>query len=269
MTRVHWSRLWSDSIVEVWIFEIELSFSWPKIRLWAHYEITYETECDADARVAVFTPRPALRERIRTKLLARMKKTKPILIEPDQIERISDYAQARLRPELAILGALFHAQDPAPFEAQVEVLCAAWVAMQSLAQETALRYSVAVMSIVAQDVIEQGIAQLRATGELDEDRWELVSESDRDGYSFNRGRDEGRVEGRVEGWEAGRVEGWEAGRCDLLRSTVIDALELRGFAVTPEQRERVASCESLAALERWYAAARVAAANTTVDELLG
>ena len=55
----------------------------------------------------------------------------------------------------------------------------------------------------------------------------------------------------------------------LLRRTVIDMLELRGFVLTTQQRERIESCESIETLERWYAAAKTAAANHSVEQLLG
>jgi hypothetical protein len=126
----------ADGTLEVWNFEIELGWSLLKVRRWALYEVAFESEFEADARLAVFSPEPELRERIRTKMLPRIK-TEPVLIEPDQIERIADYEEARRRPELAILGCLFHAQDPAPIDAQVEVFRAAWVAIQSLAETQA------------------------------------------------------------------------------------------------------------------------------------
>jgi len=56
-------------------------------------------------------PVPHIREGIRTKLIPRMR-IDPILIEPDHIERISDYDDARARPELTILGCLFHCHCP-------------------------------------------------------------------------------------------------------------------------------------------------------------
>jgi hypothetical protein len=235
-------------------FEIELSWNWLKVRRWALYELAFENEYDADARLTVFTPEPELRERIRTKMLPRIK-TEPLLIEPDQIERIVDYEQARERPELAILGCLFHAQEPAPFEARVEVFRAAWMAIQSLAETQARRYSVVVMSSVPEAVIEQGIAELRETGELDEGRWELFTDSERKGHSFARGRREGHAEGHDEG------------RRETLRRAILDMLELRGIEVTPMSGDRIQSCESLDQLERWYAAAKSTVTHS-VEQLL-
>ena len=83
-----------------------------------------------------------------------------------------------------------------------------------------------------------------------------MSDSERLGYSFHRGRREGLAEGQEEGMRRS------------LRRFILDLLELRGLPVTSEQRERVEPCESLETLERWYAAVKAAAAGQTVDELL-
>jgi hypothetical protein len=58
-----------------------------------------------------------------------------------------------------------------------------------------LRYGVLIMDVVAKPVVDQGIEQLRQSGELDEDLTELVSDTARKGYAFNLGREEGREEG--------------------------------------------------------------------------
>jgi hypothetical protein len=240
-------------VVESWIFEIEVSWDLDKIWTWALYEIAVEAEYKATARVAVFSPEPGLRERLRTKLLPRMEKTKPILIERDQIERITDYDDARRRPELTILGCLFHAHAPASFEERVAVFRAAWVAIQSLAKDRGQRYAVAVMRIVETEVIDQGLNELREQDELVDGRWVRFSDIERKGWSFQTGFKEGRAEAQ----------------CEHLRRSIVDILELRGFVLAPEQRERIAACESLETLERWYAAAKTAAVSPGVDALLG
>jgi hypothetical protein len=254
-------------VTSVWVIEAELSYTVEKIWIWALYEATVEAEYRATGRVVVFCPEPKLRRRIRTNLLPKMK-TKPILIEPDQIERICDYEEAVRRPELTILGCLFHAQAPAPMEQRVEVFRAAWVALQSLEKLVAQRYHVAIMRTVASEVVDQGLAELRESGELVEGRWELFSDSEREGWSFQTGHREGLEQGLEQGLERGRKQGLEQGRrqaCELLSGALVDMLEVRGFALTPPQRERIESCDSLELLQRWYAAAKT---TSSVDELL-
>ncbi|HVI02542.1 MAG TPA: hypothetical protein VM869_27735 [Enhygromyxa sp.] len=258
-----YTTLATDGTFEIWILEIELSLDLLKVRRWALYELALESELEADAaRLAVFSPEPELRGKIERRILSKIK-TDPVLIQPDQIERIIDYREARRRPEQTILGCLFHAHPPSPFEARVEVFRAAWMAIQSLAERKAQRYSVAIMSIVPEAVVEQGVAELRESGELDEGRWELFTDSERKGHSFARGHREGRAEGRAEG----RKSGFEEGRAQTLRRAVLDILELRGFELSAAARERVESCESIEQLERWYEAAK-SASEQSIAQLL-
>ena len=182
-----YTTLATDGTFEIWILEIELSLDLLKVRRWALYELALESELEADAaRLAVFSPEPELRGKIERRILSKIK-TDPVLIQPDQIERIIDYREARRRPEQTILGCLFHAHPPSPFEARVEVFRAAWMAIQSLAERKAQRYSVAIMSIVPEAVVEQGVAELRESGELDEGRWELFTDSERKGTASPAG----------------------------------------------------------------------------------
>src|SRR5690606_29975884 len=119
-------------IIEVWLLEVELSPDACKPRKWSLYVVAFEYEFDATGQLVVFSPVPKLREQIRTTMVPDMR-VKPILIEPDQIERITDYDEARRRPELTILGCLFHCHPPAPLEERVAVLKAAVVAIMAVA----------------------------------------------------------------------------------------------------------------------------------------
>ena len=246
-------------VLAVWVFEIQLSKDYTKLRRWDVYPVAFGLEHDATGYLALFVPDPGLRVWIRKTLFPRMK-LKPIMIEPDQIERIADREQARRRPELTILGCLYHVHEPALFEARVEVFRTAWWTIQRLADRPSQRYAALVMSLTPPAVFERGIAELREAGDLDEDHFELVSDCERLGYSFHRGRSEGLAEGE----EAGLAKGMRR----ALRRFILDLLELRGVTVTAAQREQVETCESLETLERWYAAVKAATTAQTVDELL-
>jgi len=205
----------------------------------------------------VFSPVPDIREGIRTKLIPRMR-IDPILIEPDHIERITDYDDARARPELTILGCLFHCHEPAPLEERVAVLRAAMVAIRAVtAVDTiqAWRYTALVMQLVPPEVVKQGEQEMQEAGELDEHGKWLVSESERYGHSFHLGLEEGR-------------KAAEAGFYAYVRLSIIQVLELRGFILTDAHRERIAACSSLETLKRWDVAAKTAAVTQSVEELL-
>jgi hypothetical protein len=237
-------------VTEVWVFEVQVCFDDCKPRRWTLYLAAYENEFGVDGTLAVFTPDPDLREQIRTRQFPRVRGT-IIMIERDQIERIVDYEQARARPQLAILGCLYHAHEPAPFEDRVAVVRAAWVAIQSLAIDRAVRYTIALMSVVAPNVVDQGLAELRDEGELDEYGEEILAEGLRKSYAFVKGHEMGQEEGR-----------------EVLRMLVLDACELRGLILTQAQRARIEACKSLEILARWHAAINGSAANVDVDGLL-
>ncbi len=252
---VYTIRTADGRIVDLWLFEIQISHDPKKIRRWTLYVAAFENELDVDGHLVLVSPEPLLRERIRVKQLSRVRAS-TIVIERDQIERITDYTQARARPQLAILGALYHAHEPAPLDDRVAAFRAAWVALQSLAVDRCLRYAVAVMDIVPSDVIEQGLEELCEAGELDEQRTDELFAFTRSGNLFQWGLREGREQGR------------EEGRRELLRGVVIDSFELRGLTLTHAQRERIEACESLEALERWYAAIKARTTDLDVDQLL-
>jgi hypothetical protein len=249
--------------LDVWVFEIQCSYDRTKRRSWALYLSAFADEHDADARLVIFSPEPELRRKIRNKLLPRVDPP-PILLEPDHIERITDYEEARRRPELTILGCLYHTHEPASLPDRVAVFRAAWIAIQSLAGLKSLRYALLVMSIVPHAVQQQGMQELREAGELDERRFEDFMEIERKGGTFHRGREEGREEGRKEG----REKGQEQGHRQMLRRALVDVLELRDFALTPRLRKRIKACNSLETLERWYTRAKAAKANQSTDEIL-
>jgi hypothetical protein len=76
-------------------------------------------------------------------------------------------------------------------------------------------------------------------------------EIERKGSTFHRGREEGRQEGHRQ----------------MLKRAIIDMLEFSGGSLAPALRERVESCDSLALLERWYAAVKTRT-DQPPDELL-
>ncbi len=224
--------------------------------------MAYSVEFKKESLLAVFCPHPELRERLRRKLIPKIQ-PKPLLIERDRIELITDYNDARERPELAVLSAVYHAHGPGPWEQRVAAVRAAYVGIQGLADVDVRRYAVLIMSTAPKPVVDQALQELEKEGHLDNERYELVSETERTGHSFLTGFEEGEQKGRQEG----REEGLEQARA-LLRQSLVDVLELRGFTVTLDHHQRIRSCASLDTLERWYAAAKGAAANRSLDELL-
>jgi flagellar biosynthesis/type III secretory pathway protein FliH len=197
------------------------------------------------------------------------------LIEQDQIELITDTAEARRRPQEAVLGATFHAREQDQIEQRVAGIRAAFVAIQSLDSRERRSYTVLMLSIAPPDIAQRALAEAQEHGELDEDCQGEISEIERTGYLFHVGHEagwqEGHESGRNEGHEAGRQEGHEAGarsgQMQVLRRALIDVLELRGFVVTADHRAQIHACEELTILERAYAKARTLATTASFEQL--
>jgi hypothetical protein len=76
---------------------------------WALYPTAFAAEAHCWAKLTVFCPDPTLRGRYR-KMLPRIE-PHPALIEPDQLELISDDERARREPHQTILAAIYHARE--------------------------------------------------------------------------------------------------------------------------------------------------------------
>ncbi|PRP91462.1 hypothetical protein ENSA5_55790 [Enhygromyxa salina] len=245
-------------LLVIWIFEVQLSWNADKRWIWALLQAAFAAESRTDALVVVVAPSPRLRDRIRKKLMPQVAPPL-ILLEPDQIKLIDDADEARRRPLETILGAVYHAREDSPFSLRVAGIRAALLALQTLDSASCRRYTVLVMSIAPTAVVQQAMKELRERGELDEGRFETFTEMEREGYSFNHGREEGRDEGRQEGLHIGQLL--------TLRRALVDILEIRGFAVSVGLRERIETCGDLETLERWYAGARSLAVDAPLDQL--
>ncbi|PRP93312.1 hypothetical protein ENSA5_43340 [Enhygromyxa salina] len=241
-------------IFVIWVFEVQLSWDPEKRWIWALLQAAFAAESRAKAVVVVVAPNPRLRERMRKKL-APLLAPPLVFLEPDQIELIDDADEARRRPLETILGAVYHAREDSPFSARVAGIRAALVALQTLDSASCRRYTVLVMSIAPTAVVQQAMEELRERGELDEGRFETFTEMEREGYSFNHGREEG------------RQEGLRIGQILTLRRALVDVLGLRGFALSGAQRGRIETCGDLETLERWYDAARSLAVDATLDQV--
>jgi flagellar biosynthesis/type III secretory pathway protein FliH len=285
-------------IVMLWVIEAQLCWDYRKEYDWALFPVAFAAEVRKRALLAVFVPDPLLRARYRRTMLPKIQ-PRPILIERDQIELIADTAEARRRPQEAVLGATFHAREPDQIERRVAGIRAAFVAIQSLDSRERRSYTVLMLSIAPPGIAQRALAEAHEHGELDEDRQAEISEIERTGYLFHvghevgrqegheagrqeghdAGRQEGHEAGRQEGHEAGRQEGHEAGRQEgheagarsgqiqVLRRALIDVLELRGFVVTADHRAQIHACDELTILERGYAKARTLAKTASLEQL--
>lgn len=235
-------------VVEVWLIECQLSRDLSKRRTWQLYLAAFASELRCPAMLVIVAPDAELRAWLRRCVLPAV--LLPVcLLEAEQVDAITEPRVAERRPLETILGALYHGRPPASHERQVASIRAALLALQVLDIHRRRRYAPLVMSAASPKAAAEALEMLRASGELDDSKFEAFSEFDRGGYSFHVGREEGCCEG--------------------LRRGVLDIAELRGFAVAASDRRRVDASEDLAQLERWYQAVRTetpGALTATLDD---
>jgi hypothetical protein len=236
-------RTAEGQISMIWILEVQLCWDFNKRWDWGLFPAAFAAESRAPAMLAAFVPDPMLRARIRRTLVPKTV-PRPILIELDQIELIVDTAEARHRIHETVLGAVFHSRENTPLEPRVAGIRAAFVAIQGLDPWQRRSYTVLMLSTTPPRVAKRALDDAHERGELDADACDEISEIERTGYLFHVGR--------------------EAGRQEVMRDTIIDVLELRGFALTKQQRARIQTCEDTKTLERWYAKARTLATGSSL-----
>jgi hypothetical protein len=162
---------------------------------------------------------------------------RPIVLGPNAIPWITDIEVAMRAPELAVLSALAHGNEPGG----VEVALAATVALARLDPMTAKAY----YDLMQHSLGHAARAALEALLAVKGHEYQ----SDFAKKYVAQGREEGEARGEARGRAA----------------SVLAVLAARGLTVTPEQRERVLSCNDIAALDGWIA--RAAVAGTTEDVL--
>jgi hypothetical protein len=197
--------------------------------------VSFAHEARSEGLVAVFTPDPVERERIRRRLLPKMS-PRPFIVGPDQVPLICDVQRARERPRETIFGALYHARETAePIEERVAGIRAALIAARRLAPHEQLRYGALMQSITPPEIMELALADLQPDDEPDTDALPAIF---REGYLFVCGRREGLAEGL-------------ATQLNTLRRVLVDILHARGFTVGDLAHRRIEQCEDAAMLARW------------------
>jgi hypothetical protein len=243
-------------ILLIVIIESQLSWDRTKLWEWALYPTAFAAEAHCWAKLSVFCPDPGLRGRYR-KVLPQME-PRPVVIEADQIELITDDERARREPHQTILAAIYHARESTAESIRVAGIRAALFAVRTLEPSKGLRYSLLMESLIPPDVYNLALERLRA--EVDQQEFEGISDLERTGTLYLRVRDSALKDGLEQGLEQGQVR--------VLRRVLLDVLELRGFTSTATALARVESCDDLATLEAWYARARTCDPHTCIDDLL-
>ena len=162
----------------------------------------------------------------------------PWVLGPDAVPVITDPDAARKAPELAVLSVAAHAEEPGA----EHIALAALAAAHDLDRDRGTLYPDFVYALL-------GRAARAALEEIMAARYEYQSDFARK-YFF-------------EGMEQGIEKGIEKGRTGGKADTLLKLLQLKGFAPTEAQRERVLGCGDEATLDGWIA--RVLDARTLAD----
>jgi hypothetical protein len=171
----------------------------------------------------------------------------PLVVGPDQIPVITDPAEARRAPELAVLSVAAHGHEPgAEF-----IALAALAALRDLDSEDHLLYPDFVFALLG------GVARTALEQLMRIPNYEYQSDFARKYYY--QGKEEGQAEGKAEGQAEGEAAGKALGRAELL----LKLLRLRGFVVPDELQTRIFACRDIERLDRW--AERLLAAGSLAD----
>ncbi len=214
------------------VVEVQLRVDPRKKRTWPHYLPAVGAELDCPAIVVVVTPDAKVQEWAAAPIALGPghNVVTPFVLGPRIIPRV-DETTARTHPELAVLSALAHRDDPGGFEV-------AWAALRgvaSLDEDVAQRYTNFVMSMLS----KAAQAQMRQrTGAME--NIEIID-------FVQQWKDEARAAGLEEGLAAGR------------RALLSRQLQLRFGALSPETVAEIAEGNP-EQLERW--AERVITADT-------
>ena len=156
----------------------------------------------------------------------------PLVFRPSSVPVVDTVEDARKAPELAVLSAMVHGGGHV--ETAVEVALAASTAAHELDRDRFLLYFGLIDAAL-------GVAA-RKVFEMHPQGAQFFSESLQ--QSYERGRAQGRAAEKA--------------------TDVLDVLDARGLALSPEQRDRILECTDLEALKQWL---RRAATVASVDEL--
>ena len=159
---------------------------------------------------------------------------RPLVLGPDRVPTVSDEAEAKADPELAVFSAMSHGGDPGAAKRAFAILGA----LRQLDEERSRLYHDLVMAALS-DAARKTLEAIVNSG-----TYEYQSEFARKYVA----------QGKAEGEAKGKAE------------ALLMILDTRGLSVSKDQREHLLSCTDLGELERFL---RRAISAVSVEEVLG
>ncbi len=236
-----------DAPVRARIVEVQLLIDRRKPDRWqlhvAGFRVRYR--CPVDLVVIALDPEVAAwaASTFKAGLSPGAQSLTPDVIGPSQIPVITDPAEARRNPELAVLSLIAHGDEPGAEHIAVAAIDGA----QGLDNDRAAVYLDVVFARLG-EVARAALETLMQTG-----HYEFQSDIARSWFS------KGKAEGEAEGEAKGKAEG-EA-------KVLLQLMELRHLEVTPHIRERILGTTDCAQIELWVS--RVLDAKTAAEVIAG
>jgi hypothetical protein len=177
-----------------------------------------------------------------------------LILGPGAVPWVTESTEAERVPELAVLSALAHSNEPRG----IDVVVAALGVAERLDKERAKFYTGLVHLALNEAVRKQLESLMRSVPE----GFKPSEESMRILEYFRKLRTDAEAEGKVVGEAQGRALGEVRGTAQA----VIRVLAARGIVVSDLERERILSCTDRETLDQWIErAVRV----TSVAEMIG
>lgn len=163
-----------------------------------------------------------------------------LVLDRQNMPRITDIDQARQRPGMAVLSALLHTGD-------IEVLHVGFAVALELPDERRWRYASALFGVAPKTERAKLLGEMKV-----EERYQLTK-AERNSIAYHDGKQDGKRLGLREGERKGLVK------------LVLAILELREIPVSKAKKARIRACKDLQQLERWATRAKHVG---SIDELL-
>ena len=161
---------------------------------------------------------------------------RPLVMGPGSVPVVTDEQEARAAPERAVLSAMAHGREAIGWDVARAVLGA----LPGLETDRARLY----FDLVGGSLNEAARTAFEA---LMRGNYEYQTDFARKYYG--QGKTEGKAEGKAE----------------AAREDIYEVLDARGLQLSPEHRQRIATCEDLAQLKAWL---RAAVTASSVEQLL-
>jgi hypothetical protein len=156
----------------------------------------------------------------------------PRVLGPPELPRVTDPAEVRRQPEIAVLSAMAHGNEPDGLEVVMAVLAN----LEGFDEARASVYRTLIYDALAESLRRK----------VDQMNLERVGPFQEPVYVQKL-----KAMGWEKGLEEGRAEGLEKGRAYGLKAALFKLIARAGLTLGEEERARIEGCDDPAVLDRW------------------